>query len=148
MELINVRERGVVADGVTLVSTDVQGLVDELASRGGGTLYFPAGEYVLATVFLRSNIRVEFEKGVKILGALNFRDFCPHEEPEYPLYQDGSHSYFNPSMFVAIDCENVAIVGPGLIDMRSVWSPEDLNSCAFRAAKPIVPPFESTKLWS
>ena len=138
MSIVNVKDRGIVADGVTIVSPDVQKIVDELAEAGGGTILFPAGEYVLATVFLRSNIRIELAEGAKILGAPNFYDFEPDEKLDFPLYQDTSHSYFHSSMFVAIDCDNVAIVGKGLIDMRSVWEPEDTRDDTYRGAKPIA----------
>ncbi|MBQ8174295.1 MAG: hypothetical protein IJ009_02715 [Clostridia bacterium] len=136
--IVNVKDRGVIADGVTIVSPDVQRIVDELAACGGGTVLFSAGQYVLATVMLKSNIRIELEKGAVLLGALNASDYRPAEPLDFPLYQDASHCYFEPSMFAAIDCDNVAIVGPGLIDMRSVWDPEDAKDCSYRAAKPIA----------
>ena len=134
----NVKDHGIPSGSGEIVSPLVQKLIDKLAEEGGGTVLFPAGEYVLATVFLRSNIHIAFEEGATILGAPNFYDYCPDEKLDFPLYQDTSHSYFNASMFVAIGCENVSITGKGLIDMRSVWEPEDTRDDTFRGAKPIA----------
>lgn len=134
----NVKEHGVIADGLTLQSANVQSVIDLCAAAGGGTVLFPAGDYVLGTVHLHSNIRIELAEGARLLGALNASDYNPAEALDFPLYQDASHCYFEPSMFVAIDCNNVAITGKGLIDMRSVWDPEDVKKCSYRAAKTIA----------
>ena len=108
-KIFNVIEYGAVADGETLNSVAVQKAIDECFVCGGGEVVFQRGKYVLSTVFLKSNVRIFLEKGAEILGSLNFYDYCPDEKVDYPLYQDVSHSFFDCSMFVAKDLENVAI---------------------------------------
>lgn len=110
-----------VADGKTLSTKAIQAAIDECYAHGGGTVYFPAGEYVCSTVFLKSNVQIEISQNATILGSLNFYDYCEDEKVDYPLYQDASHSFFHSSMFVGLDCENISIYGEGIIDMRSVW---------------------------
>ena len=98
----------------------------------------PKGKYLLSTVFLKSGVEIFLERGVELLGSLRFSDYAPHEQVDYPLYQDASHSFFNTSMFVGIDCENVKITGKGKIDMRSVWDEENVRNMAHRGAKTIA----------
>ncbi len=45
-KIYNVTEYGVVANSGELCSAKVQEIIDECHSAGGGTVYFPAGEYV------------------------------------------------------------------------------------------------------
>ncbi|MBQ3506534.1 MAG: hypothetical protein IJA89_07180 [Clostridia bacterium] len=132
MKEYNVLKFGAVADGETLSTAAVQRAIDVCAAYGGGKVYFPAGKFVLSTVFLKSNVRVEIQEGAEVLGSLNFYDYCPHEPVDYPLYQDASHSFFHLSMFVGIDCENIAICGKGSIDMRSVWDEDGVRGEAIK----------------
>lgn len=115
----------------------LQAIIDGFG-KGGGELIFAKGRYKLATVFLRSNVTFTFEDGVEIYGSGNFDDFEPDEEVDYPLYQDASHSFFNCSLFVGRDIENVTFRGNGTIDMQSVWDGAYKRKISSRAAKPLA----------
>ena len=138
IKIYDIKEWGAAADGVTMDTAVVQRAVNECSENGGGTVYFPAGEYVLATVFLKSNVRIELAEGATILGALSFYNYAPEERIDYPLYQDSSHSFFDCSMFVGRDCENIAIVGKGKIDMRSIWDEDNVRDIVHRGPKCIA----------
>ncbi len=138
MNVFNVLDFGAVADGVTLNSEAVQKAIDVCANAGGGTVLFPKGEFVLSTVFLKSNITIELDRGARILGSLEFSDYAPQEKIEYPIYQDASHTYFDCSMFVGRNCENISIVGEGVIDMRSIWDEENVRDMSNRGPKTIA----------
>ncbi len=138
MREYNVLDFGIVADGITLNSTALQMAIDSVAQEGGGRLIFPAGEYVLSTVFLKSNIHIVLEKDALILGALSFYDYAPEEKLDYPLYQDSSHSYFHCSMFAGLNCDNISITGEGKIDMRSVWDEDNVRNIVYRGPKCIA----------
>lgn len=138
MKVYSVAEFGAVADGETLVTAFVQKAVDACHLAGGGIVRFEGGRYVLSTVFLKSGVRIEIPENTVILGAPSFYDYAPEEKIEYPLYQDSSHSYFNCSMFVGRDCENIAIVGGGTIDMRSVWDEDNVRNIVHRGPKCIA----------
>ena len=88
---------------------------------------FEGGVYVLSTIYLKSNVHIEIAEDAEILGSLNFYDYAPQEKIDYPIYQDASHTYFDLSMFVGRDCENVSITGKGKIDMRSVWDEDGVR---------------------
>ena len=127
--IFNVLDYGAVADGKTLSSPAVQKAIDECSANGGGVVYFPKGIYVLATVFFKDNVHIEFEDGTDILGSLDFYEYEQQEEVPYPIctYQDASHSYFNLAMFVGRNCKNIAITGRAKIDMRSVWDEDGVR---------------------
>ena len=134
----DVRNYGAVADGETLNSKAVQAAIDDCASQGGGRVVFSEGDYVLSTVFLKSNVAIVIEKAARVLGSLDFYDYAPQETLDYPLYQDASHSYFDCSLFVGRGCENIAIYGEGVIDMRSVWDEDNVRDMANRGPKCIA----------
>ena len=121
-----------------LITKEVQKLIDECNLTGGGDVIFPKGEYVLSTVFLKSNVNIVLEEGALLLGSLNFDDYCFDEPVDYPLYQDASHSFFHCSMFVGENVENIAITGKGKIDMRSVWDDDNKRDMHHRGPKSIA----------
>ncbi len=123
---------GAVADGETLCTEAVQSAVDFCHSQGGGAVRFEKGEYVLGSVFLKSNVCIEIPEGTTLLGAPSYYDYAQEEPLDFPLYQDASHSFFHPSMFVGLDCENIAIVGKGKVDMRSVWDEDGVRGAAIK----------------
>ena len=127
MRKYNVKEFGAVGDGKTLCTEMVQKAVDDCYAQGGGIVCFDGGVYVLSTVYLKSNVHIEIAEDSEILGSLNFYDYAPQEEIDYPIYQDASHTYFDLSMFVGRDCENISITGKGKIDMRSVWDEDGVR---------------------
>ncbi|MBR3864653.1 MAG: right-handed parallel beta-helix repeat-containing protein [Clostridia bacterium] len=130
--IYKVEQFGAVADGVTLCTSAVQKGIDFCSKNGGGTLLFSSGNYVLGSLFLKSNVHIQIDKGVKLLGAPSYYDFAQEEKVDYPIYQDSSHTYFHPSMFVGLDCENISIVGDGEIDMRSVWDEDGVRGEAIK----------------
>ena len=137
-KIFNVLDYGAKADGLTLDTLAVQKAIDQCNTLGGGTVYFPDGEYVLSTVFLKSNVKILISSQATVFGSLNFYDYASDENVDYPLYQDASHSFFNCSMFVGKNCENIAVTGDGKIDMRSVWDKENIRNMAYRGAKCIA----------
>ncbi len=132
MNRYNVAAFGAVADGKTLCTKVVQAVVDFCHEQGGGILQFEGGTYVLSTVFLKSNVRIELAENTLILGAESYYDYEQEEKVEYPIYQDSSHTYYNPSLFVGIDCENIAVYGKGKIDMRSVWDEDGVRGAEIK----------------
>lgn len=134
----NVIEYGIMPNRREIASKKLQTLINLVAAKNGGTIYFPAGEYVLSTVFLQTGVKIELGEGATILGAESFYDYNSEEKIDYPLYQDSSHSYFHCSMFVGIDCEDIAIFGAGKIDMRSVWDEDNVRDIIHRGPKCIA----------
>lgn len=130
--IYQVSDYGAVADGKTLNTEFVQNAVDVCGASGGGIVKFGTGRYVLGTVFLKSNVTVEIPEGTEVLGAETYYDYAAEEKVDYPVYQDSSHTYYHPSLFVGLNCENVRITGGGKIDMRSVWDEDGVRGEAIK----------------
>lgn len=134
-KIYNVKDYGVMSDGKKLITPLIQKLIDSIDE---GKIFFPKGEYVLSTIFLKSNVSFVFEEGAKILGAESFYDYCQQEKIDYPIYQDQSHTYFDCSMFVGRGVKNVTFEGKGIIDMRSVWDEDNVRDIVHRGPKCIA----------
>lgn len=135
-KIYNVLEFGAAADSITLDSPAVQKAIDTCSEAGGGTVFFPKGIYVLATVFLKSNVHIHFEDGTDILGSLDFYSYAQQEEVNYPIYQDQSHTYFDLAMFVGKNCDNISITGKAKVDMRSIWDEDSVRGESIRHRGP------------
>lgn len=135
-KIFSIIDFGAVADGETLCTEAVQKAVDFCHAQGGGTVQFEGGMYVLSTIFLKSNVHIVIPENTTILGSLNFYDYAQQEQIDYPIYQDASHTYFDLSMFVGRNCENISITGKGKIDMRSVWDEDGVRGEAIKHRGP------------
>ncbi len=113
----NIREHGASGDGLTLDMHAIQGLMDKCAEQGGGTVYFPAGNYVTGSLSMRSNITLHLDAGAVILGSENPKD--------YPIIHsrwEGTHQKTYAPLIAGKNLHNVAVVGRGTIDGRgAIW---------------------------
>lgn len=101
---VNVQDKGVTADGHTVQTAALQALIDEASAGGGGTLYFPPGDYVSGTIVLKDNITLHLESNARILGSDKIEDYKPR------------------GLIVANGARNIAILGHGVIDGRGqLW---------------------------
>ena len=136
--MYSVIDFGAVADGKTLARAAFQAAVDACHAAGGGTVYVPAGRYLLGTVVLRSHVHIHLEAGATILGSTDLEnDYLPHEAFEGTPYQDISHSYFDHSLFVAKHCCDVGFSGYGKIDMQGVWRKELLEMKGYKTYRTV-----------
>lgn len=133
MKKIIVTECGIPANSNELITDKLQELIESLKEET--TIVFPKGKYLLSTIFVHSNLHFVFEKGCLILGSNDFYDYALSEKLDYPTYQDASHSYFNPSLFVSRNSENISFEGQGVIDMQSTWDEDNIRDIVHRGAK-------------
>ena len=55
-ETLSILKVGGKNDGKTLNTQAIAKGIDQLAAKGGGTLYFPAGTYLTGPITMKSNI--------------------------------------------------------------------------------------------
>lgn len=111
-DFLNVRKFGAAGDGATKDTEAIQRAVDAAHAGGAGTVYFPPGQYLSGTIFLKSNVTLHLEHGATLLGSTDSLDY-PRIRPKFRSYTD---SYVSQSLLFAEDQEHIAITGRGTID--------------------------------
>lgn len=125
---LNIEVFGAESGGNPVKNTEAINEAIAQASKVGGCVLVPEGDFKVYTVRLKSNVNIKLEKGAVLRAA---RTDIKHsyvsqqgeggnyDEPEVEPYvglQDHGHTYFANSMFYGADIENVMIYGEGLID--------------------------------
>src|SRR4051794_6048427 len=65
----NVRDFGAKGNAKTVDSPAINKAIDAASAAGGGTVYFPAGNYLSFSIRLKSNITLFLDNGATILAA-------------------------------------------------------------------------------
>ena len=88
-----------------------QRAIDDCAAKGGGTVHVPRGEYLIAPIFLKSNIRLHLAPWSELVGTT---DVAPYKVTK------ATEAYLTNVDWIALiniaDAQNVAITGEGRID--------------------------------
>jgi len=114
----NIRHFGAKGDSVTLDTEAINKAVEAAAAAGGGTVYFPAGDYLSFSIRLKSNITLFLDNGAYLIGAVPVEGqpgYDPPEPNESDKYQDFGHSHWHNSLIWGENIENIAIIGHGWI---------------------------------
>src|SRR5579875_167638 len=67
--IFNVRQFGAAGDGKTVDTPAVNAALAAVAAKGGGTVVFPAGDYICFTIHLQSNVDLYLSRGARIIAA-------------------------------------------------------------------------------
>ena len=111
----NIKEMGAKADGVTSDTKVINKAIEEAAASGGGTVYFPAGNYLSGSLHLKSNISLFLEQGATLIASSDSNDFDKPEPSVNDTYQDYGHSHWHNSFIWGEKIHDIAIVGTGRI---------------------------------
>lgn len=114
------------SDSVEYDSAGIQRAIDKAHSQGGGTVYVPSGDYLIAPIRLKSRVRLHLEHGARLWGSPFIKDY--ESGPGEPI-SSGIHAGFNRAkvglnrvprqLISAIAAEDVAITGGGQISEQS-----------------------------
>ncbi|XP_073013366.1 probable polygalacturonase [Typha latifolia] len=81
--VFSVADYGAAGDGRRYDTDAIQSAIDACARAGGGRVVLPCGgDYLTATVFLRSGVILEVEKGARLLGGTREEDY-PRESARW-----------------------------------------------------------------
>jgi polygalacturonase len=105
----NVANNGADATGIIKCTGIVNGLIDSLSSKGGGTLFFPAGTFLTGPIIMKSNITLYLDAGSVIKFSDDFDDYLPMVQSRW---EDVRVRNFKSQIY-AYRCENIAIRGDG-----------------------------------
>lgn len=108
----NVRDLGADPTGKVKATAIINKAVQDASKEGGGTIYFPAGEYLTASIELLSNITIEIESGAYVRFSDDFEDYLPMVQVRW---EGVTMNSFRP-LFYAHDASNITIKGRGIVD--------------------------------
>jgi polygalacturonase len=118
---IDVRAFGAAGDGAAIDTPSINKAIEAATAAGGGTVHFPAGNYLCYSIRMKSNVALQLEQGATIIAA----DSKPegqsggYDEPEpvqpWEKYQDYGHNHWHNSLIWGEDLHDISILGPGRI---------------------------------
>ena len=108
----NVVEYDLKGDGITNNTAAINNIIDIVAKKGGGTVYFPAGEYLSYTIHMQSNIAIHLDQGAVMIGDQEKDGIgydLPEEEMWHSAFQDFGHSYWKNSLIYGEYLHDISI---------------------------------------
>lgn len=112
-----VNNYGAKGDGKAFDTKSINAAIDAAANAGGGTVYFPAGNYLSGSIHLKSNISLYLDQGATLIAA----DYVPEAGYDLPetvvtnRYEDFGHRHWHNSLIWGENIHDVSILGPGKI---------------------------------
>ena len=134
--LFDVKELGITGDGITIVTQQLQQLIDK-CSKEKGILYLKEGTYLTGSLTLKENVTLYIEEGATLKGVLDIN--------AYPVRLSEAHENWNTSvqgpqksLLYADSSDNIRILGGGCIDgsgdFPGVYGTESLRVSAILMA--------------
>ncbi|MGA2276359.1 MAG: glycoside hydrolase family 28 protein, partial [Terracidiphilus sp.] len=122
----DVRKYGAAGDGKTLDTAAVNRAIEAAAAAGGGTVFFPAGNYLCFSIRLKSLVHLHLEQGSTIIAADSPRETeqtgynggtydAAEPKTAWDAYQDYGHNHWHNSLIWGEDLHDFSITGSGLI---------------------------------
>lgn len=114
----NIRQFGAKGDSTSIDTEAINRAIEAASAAGGGTVYFPAGNYLSFSIHLKSNITLFLDNGAYLIGADPEKGQGGYDAPEpnsFDMYQDFGHSHWHNSLIRGENLENIAIKGNGWI---------------------------------
>lgn len=109
-EVFSIKSYGAVGDGAAMETEAVQKTIDACHAAGGGVVWVPAGDYVIGTITLRSNITLSLDYGASLLGSQDIADYAT----DLVKPREG----WVHCLIYAANSTNISIEGLGVIDGR------------------------------
>ncbi len=111
--ILSVKDFDAIGDGKTLDTFAFQAAIN--AAKAGDTVYVPSGEYLLSSVFLKSDLRFEMAKDAVLVGSSDMGTYTPlpyDENNRYCIVGEGPYgAFYKHGMLCVYDSQNVEIVG-------------------------------------
>ena len=131
--MFNVKEYGIIGDGITNNTKAIAALIGIVEGAGGGTIYFPAGEYVTGNINLKSNMTLYLDAGAVILASEIRDDYIILDDSVIPGWEGVSRA----GIITAFHEKNIAVMGRGKIDGRGYnWWHKDRQEPHIRHGRP------------
>jgi polygalacturonase len=106
-----VNKFGAMGDGRTPDTEPIQKAIDTCAAQGGGAVRLPAGQYLCASIVLRSRVTLLLDQGAVLLGSPN-----PTEYRSVDPFREGTGGELGYAFLSAVDATDIGVEGHGVID--------------------------------
>lgn len=110
----NIKEYGAKGDG-SIETVTIQNIINKIATKGGGTLVIPAGEYLSGALFFPRGVDLKIEKDAKLISTVNPDDF-----PVIPTRFEGIERLWRCAFLNFDHSDGVNVFGEGTIDGKGV----------------------------
>ncbi len=131
--VLDARALGVACDGVTVVTQQLQKLLDECSDRGGGVVYLQGGVYLTGCVEMRKNVALYIETDATLKGVTDIASYGVKLSRNHPNLNNLVQGP-QKSLIYGDSAENVSILGGGTIDgsgdFPGPYGSESLRVCA------------------
>lgn len=141
--LFDVKDFGASGNGVTNDAPYIQAAI--VACPKNGTVRLSKGTYYSTPLFLKSDMTLWLDEGAELVGSTDRKDYpilpgmtrSTDESTEYNLSSwEGNPLTSFASLVTALNCENVDIIGPGVIngnaDKADWWQDHRRKRIAWR----------------
>ena len=121
----NVLDFGAKGDGKTNCTKAINAAIEAASKNGGGTVFFPAGNFLSYTIRMKSKITLHLDQGAVLIGDQEKNGVgydLPEEDAWYKKYQDFGHSYWKNSLIYGDSLRDIAITGQGMIWGRGLYT--------------------------
>ncbi len=121
----NIVDYGAKGDGKTNNTKAINTAINVAANNGGGTVYFPTGNFLSFTICLKSNITLYLDQVAVVIGDKEVDGVgydLPEEETWYSKFQDFGHSYWKNSLIYGDSLHDIAITGEGRIWGKGLYT--------------------------
>jgi len=110
-----VTDFGAVGDGSTLNTPKIQSAIDQISSKGGGTLVIPKGVFMSGAIFLKPRVHLHLDEGAVIKGSVDRKDY-----PKMLTRIEGQQIEWLPALINADKVDGLRITGSGTLDGNGV----------------------------
>lgn len=110
-----VTDFGAIGDGATLNTPKIQAAIDEISSKGGGTLVIPKGVFMSGAIFLKPRVNLHLDDGAVLKGSVDRKDY-----PKMPTRIEGQQIEWLPALINADRVDGLRITGSGTFDGNGV----------------------------
>ncbi len=114
----NVLDFGAKDDNKTNNTRAINAAIEAASKNGGGTIFFPAGEFLSFTIHLKSKITLYLGQGAVLIGdkEANSKGYVlPGKDAWYKEFLDFGHNYWKNSLIYGDSLHDVTITGQGMI---------------------------------
>ncbi len=112
----NILDYGAKSDSKMLCTTAIQAAIDDCAKSGGGKVIIPPGIYISGTIWLRSHVELHVSQGAVLKASTDMNDYNAEDAYEQNFGCPTPEQWLGKHLIVALECEDVAISGNGVID--------------------------------